>query len=257
MNKMKNIYNFLIVLIVISSCASKEDIYYLQDAERNAAGSITYPAVLIQPNDILKIVVESLNPDAAIPYNKGGLVGNQNQTVEVLQLSGYLVDINGSINFPVLGAISTKNKTPNALGDDIKTKLIAGGHLSNPNVDVRLINAKVTVLGEVNSPGTYNFTEYNISLFQALGYAGDLTINGKRDDILITREIDGVRKVAHINLTSSEFMKSPYYFVKPNDLIIVNPNDPRVKSSGFVGNVGTLATVISLVLSLTILITTR
>ena len=92
---------------------------------------------------------------------------------------------------------------------------------------------------------------------QALGYAGDLTINGKRDDILITREIDGVRKVAHINLTSSEFMKSPYYFVKPNDLIIVNPNDPRVKSSGFVGNVGTLATVISLVLSLTILITTR
>jgi len=252
---MKNIYNFLIVLIVISSCASKEDIYYLQDAERNAAGSITYPAVLIQPNDILKITVESLNPDAAIPYNKGGLDGNQNQTVEVLQLSGYLVDINGSINFPVLGAISTKNKTPNALGDDIKTKLIAGGHLSNPNVDVRLINAKVTVLGEVNSPGTYNFTEQNITLMQVLGYAGDLTINGKRDNVLVTREINGVRQVSHVDLTSAEFMKSSYYFVKPNDVIIINPNKPKVASSGFVGNVGTVATVISLVLSMTILLT--
>ncbi len=252
---MKNFYLCLIVLFVVGSCASKEDIYYLQDAEKNAAGSITYPAVLIQPNDILKITVESLNPVTAIPYNKGTISNGQNQTIEQLQLNGYLVDIDGSINFPVLGVISTKNKTPNALGDDVKTKLITGGHLSNPNVDVRIINAKVTVLGEVNKPGTYNFTEQNITLMQVLGYAGDLTINGKRDDVLVTREINGVRQVSHVNLTSAEFMKSPYYFVKPNDLIIINPNKPKVASSGFVGNVGTVATVISLVLSMTILLT--
>ena len=92
---------------------------------------------------------------------------------------------------------------------------------------------------------------------QAIGYAGDLTINGKRNDILITREVDGVRQVTHVDLTSSIFMNSTFYFVKPNDLIIVNPNEPKVKSAGFVGNVGTVATVISLVLSLTILLTTR
>ena len=252
---MKNFYFGLIGLFVVGSCASKEDIYYLQDAERNAAGSITYPAVLIQPNDILKITVESLNPVTAIPYNKGAISNGQNQTIEQLQLNGYLVDIDGSINFPVLGVISTKNKAPNALGDDIKTKLITGGHLSNPNVDVRIINAKVTVLGEVNKPGTYNFTEQNITLMQVLGYAGDLTINGKRDDVLVTREINGVREVSHVDLTSAEFMKSPYYFVRPNDVIIINPNKPKVASSGFVGNVGTVATVISLVLSMTILLT--
>jgi len=89
----------------------------------------------------------------------------------------------------------------------------------------------------------------------ALGYAGDLTINGKRDDVLITREVNGERQVTHIDLTSAEFMKSPYCFVKPNDVIIINPNKPKVASSGFVGNVGTVATVISLVLSMTILLT--
>jgi polysaccharide export outer membrane protein len=120
---------------------------------------------------------------------------------------------------------------------------------------VRLINAKVTVLGEVNQPGTYNFTEQNITLMQALGYAGDLTINGKRNDILLTREINGTRVVTHIDLTSANFMNSPYYFVKPNDLIVVNPNNPRVKNAGYVGNVGTVLTIASLALSVTILLT--
>ena len=172
-----------------------------------------------------------------------------------MQLEGYLVDSKNIINFPVLGPISTLNLTIQDLAEFIKKELIEGGHLTDPNVIVRLLNAKVTILGEVKAPGTYNFTEQNITLMQALGYAGDLTINGKRDDILITREVNGVRQVTHINLTSAKFMKSPYYFVKPNDVIIVNPNEPKVKSAGFVGNVGTVATVISLVLSVTILLT--
>ena len=117
-----------------------------------------------------------------------------------------------------------------------------------------MLNAKVTILGEVRSPGTYNFTEQNITLMQALGYAGDLTINGKREDVLITREINGVRQVTHIDLTTSDFMSSPYYFIKPNDVIVINPNNPKVKSAGFIGNFGNVATVISLALSITILL---
>src|SRR5690606_35169613 len=107
----------------------------------------------------------------------------------------------------------------------------------------------------VRSPGTFNYTDQNMTLLQALGYAGDLTINGERTDILMTREVDGVRKVTHIDLTSAEFMNSEFYFVKPNDLIVVNPNNPKVKSAGFIGNVVTVATVISLVFSITILLT--
>lgn len=251
---MKNFYNYLIGLLIMSSCASKEDIYYLQDAELNAVGGFVYQSSLIQPNDILKITVDSSEPLTSLPYNRGTAAG-ASQNIQVMQLEGYLVDSKNIINFPVLGPISTLNLTIQDLAEFIKKELVERGHLTDPNVIVRLLNAKVTILGEVKAPGTYNFTEQNITLMQALGYAGDLTINGKRDDILITREVNGVRQVTHINLTSAKFMKSPYYFVKPNDVIIVNPNEPKVKSAGFVGNVGTVATVISLVLSVTILLT--
>ena len=251
---MKNFYNYLIGLLIMSSCASKEDIYYLQDAELNAVGGFVYQSSLIQPNDILKITVDSSEPLTSLPYNRGATAGAA-QNIQVMQLEGYLVDSKNIINFPVLGPISTLNLTIQDLAEFIKKELVERGHLTDPNVIVRLLNAKVTILGEVKAPGTYNFTEQNITLMQALGYAGDLTINGKRDDILITREVNGVRQVTHINLTSAKFMKSPYYFVKPNDVIIVNPNEPKVKSAGFVGNVGTVATVISLVLSVTILLT--
>jgi polysaccharide export outer membrane protein len=252
---MKTLYSCALVILFLTSCASKKDIYYLQDADTNGVGTFNYTSAEIQPNDILKITVESDVPETAIPYNRGGNQRMVPQNAQVMQLDGYLVDVDGSINFPVLGKISTTNKTTAALAETIKSKLIAGGHLVAPNVNVRLINAKVTVLGEVNQPGTYNFTEQNITLMQALGYAGDLTINGKRNDILLTREINGTRVVTHIDLTSANFMNSPYYFVKPNDLIVVNPNNPRVKNAGYVGNVGTVLTIASLALSVTILLT--
>ena len=118
------------------------------------------------------------------------------------------------INFPVLGTISTLNLTTQDLAEFIKTELVERGHLTDPNVIVRLLNAKVTILGEVKAPGTYNFTEQNITLMQALGYAGDLTINGKRDDILITREVNGVRQVTHIDLTSARVYEKPLLFCK-------------------------------------------
>ena len=245
----------LAALFILGSCASKKDILYLQDADTHSTGAVNYANATIQPNDILKITVESDVPETALPYNRGSGQGVMAQNIQVMQLDGYLVALDATINFPVLGKISTANKTTAALAELIKSQLITGGHLSAPNVNVRLLNAKVTILGEVNQPGTYNFTEQNITLMQALGYAGDLTINGKRRDILMTREVDGMRQVTHIDLTSATFMKSPYYFVKPNDLIVVNPNNPRVKNAGYISNVGTVLTIASLALSITILLT--
>lgn len=245
----------LLVLVVLSACASKKEILYMQDAIQQDNSEVSYESATIQPNDILKITVESTIPEAAIPYNKARALGVQAQNLQVLQLDGYLVSVDHTIKFPVLGEISTINKTTKDLEEEIKDLLTVGGHLVNPTVNVRLINAKVTILGEVNNPGTYSFTEQNITILQALGYAGDLTINGKRDDILITREVNGVRKISHIDLTSASFMDGEFYFIKPNDNIIVNPNNPKVKSAGFVGNVGTILTIASLALSITILLT--
>ena len=251
--KLKFITFFVLVLIV--SCASKKEVLYLQDADTKANSEVNYQNATIQPNDILKITVESLVPEAAIPYNKNASQGMQQPNIQMLQLDGYLVSLNNTIEFPILGQISTAGITTDQLKDIIKNKLISEGHLSNPTVNVRLINAKVTVLGEVNQPGTYTFTEQNITILQALGYAGDLTINGKREDILVTREVDGVRRVTHIDLTSAAFMNGEFYFIKPNDVIVVNPNEPRVKNAGFIGDIGTVLTIASLALSVTILLT--
>lgn len=252
---MKHILLLLSALLFLNSCATKKDILYLQDVDTNGVGAIIYQASKIQPNDILKITIESLSPEAALPYNKTVTQGQRSTSLDIMQLDGYVVSLNNSIVFPVLGAISTANKTTEELEEFIRHKLTSEGHLSDARVNVRLINAKVTILGEVGRPGTFNYTDQNLTLMQALGLAGDLTINGERRDILMTREVDGIRKVTHIDLTSADFMNSEYYFIKPNDLIVVNPNNPKVKSSGFIGNVGTVATVISLVLSITILLT--
>jgi polysaccharide export outer membrane protein len=244
----------LLSLVLLATCASKKDILYLQDIDATTERTVNYQSASIQPNDILKITIESLVPEAALPYNKSSAQGMQPQNIQLMQLEGYLVSLSNTIKFPILGEISTANQTVQQLEANIKDKLISGGHLSNPSVNVRLINAKVTILGEVNKPGTYSFTEQNITLLQALGYAGDLTINGKRNDVLMTREVDGIRKVTHIDLTSATFMNSDYYFIKPNDVIVVNQNNPRVKNAGFIGDIGTVLTIASLALSITILL---
>ncbi|EPR74755.1 Polysaccharide export outer membrane protein [Winogradskyella psychrotolerans RS-3] len=202
----------------------------------------------------MRINVSALVPESVIPYNKvsssaGGM------SVELMQLDGYLVSENLTINFPILGILSVANMTTQNFAEFLKKKLEDDGHLRNPTVDVRLINAKVTVLGQVNQPGTFNFTEQNITLLQALGYAGDLTINGKREDVMIMRDEEGVRQITHIDLTSADWLEGPYNFIKPNDVIVVNPNNPKVKSAGFIGNIGTLLSVVSILLTTVVLIT--
>lgn len=243
------------VLMVLQACSSKKDILYLQDLKDQQQIALTYQTPTIQPNDILKITVSSPVPEAALPYNRltGGTVAQNN--LQVMQLDGYLVAPEQTITFPVLGTVSTKGLTPSQLAANLEQRLTTGGHLTNPTVMVRLLNAKVTILGEVKQPGTYTFTEQNITLLQALGYAGDLTINGKRDDVVLIRNQAGTQQVTHIDLTHSAWLDGPYNTIKPNDVIVVNPNDSKVKSAGFVGNAGTVLTIVSLALSTTILLT--
>lgn len=252
---MKKVLIVAMAALLYSSCANKKEILYVQDAEAYNNSVINFSTPTIQPNDILKITIGALEPETAIPYNRPVTGNVQTGNLEVMQLEGYIVTDQHTINFPQLGVISTQGKTCLELQDLIKKMLEEGGHLVNPTVNVRLLNAKVTILGEVNRPGTYNFTEQNITLLQALGYAGDLTINGKREDILIMREADSLRQISHINLTSAELLETQFYHIRPNDIIIVNPNEPKVKSAGFVGNTGTLISVISILLSTIVLIT--
>jgi polysaccharide export outer membrane protein len=243
------------IITLFQSCVSKREMLYLQDVESFNNTEVIYTNHTLQVDDILKISVGALIPEAAIPYNKnsgGSVVAN---SIDVMKLDGYLVSQNSTINFPILGELSVKDKTTKDLENDIKKLLFDGGYLINPNVNVRLLNAKVTILGEVQQPGTISFTENNISLLQALGLAGDLTINGSREDIVVLRRLDGVQTTTRINLTSANFLSGPYQMVKPNDVIIVNPNSAKLKTAGYVGNISTILGITSLLLSSIILLT--
>ena len=189
-----------------------------------------------------------------MPYNKVSLVNNLGNSLQLLQLNGYLVSTNKTINFPVLGEISVAEKTSQGLEKYLQNLLKSGGHLINPRVTVRLLNSKVTILGEVRNPGTFTFTEKNISLLQAIGLAGDLTIDGNRKNIIVIRESNGQRITTKLDLTSASFLVSPYQNIQPNDVIIVNPNSKKVTSAGLVESISTVLSIASILLSTIILI---
>ena len=242
-------------LLLMQSCVSKKEILYLQDIKDNPAHQVVANKTTLQPNDILKIDVGALIPEAALPYNKMTPKGMQAaNNIEVMKLDGYLVSNNKTIQFPVLGELSVAGKSTADLEVDIKNRLETGGYLLDPNVTVRLLNAKVTILGEVKQPGTFTFTENNISLLQALGLAGDLTINGDREDVILIREADGKRSTIHLNLTETAWLSGPYQNIQPNDVLVVNPNAAKVKSAAFFGSASSFVAVASLLISTIVLI---
>ena len=208
----------------------------------------------LQVDDILDISVGALRPEAVFPFNKTINGNQQSNNLEILKLEGYLVSQDKTINFPVLGTLSVAGKTTTALEKDLIERLESGGYLINPTVRVRLLNAKVTLLGEVNSPGTYTFTENNMSFLQALGLAGDLTINGNRKDVILIRNLDGELNTSHLNLTSADWIRSPLERIKPNDVIVVNPNGSKIKSASFFGNASSFVAIASLLISTAVLI---
>ena len=179
----------------------------------------------------------------------------QNLEFNALKVQGYLVSQEGTITFPILGVLKVASKTTTELQTLLSKTLNDNGYIKDATVTVRVINSKVTVLGEVRNPGTYSFDEQNISLNQAIGYAGDLTINGVRKDVLLIRENNGTRTYVKLDLTSSSWFSSPYYYVKQNDVIIVNPNGAKVMTSGYFMNITNVLAVLSIGISLAILLT--
>jgi polysaccharide export outer membrane protein len=245
----------LATLLLMQSCVSKKEILYLQDIDSNPAMEVVSNKSTLQSNDILKIDVGALLPEAALPYNKISPSNIQTaNNIEVIKLEGYLVSQNKTINFPVLGELSVAGKNTNDLEVDIKNRLESGGYLLNPSVNVRLLNAKVTILGEVKKPGTFTYTENNMSLLQALGLAGDLTINGDREDVILIRKADGKRSTSHLNLTQSAWLNGPYQNIQPNDVLVVNPNPAKVKSAAFFGSASSFVAIASLLISTVVLI---
>ena len=253
---MKYLYLTIIASFILASCTTKNQLVYLKGSNIYNVNKVDYSTLTnnIETGDILNIDVQTIVPEAAMPYNNTSLSKAASTDLEILKIAGYLIDEFKIINYPVLGEISVQGLSINQLEDKITQLLLEGGHLTNHIVKIRRINSKFTVLGEVQNPGTFSYVDEKLNLFQALGYAGDLTIVGERKDITIIREENGLRKINKIDLTKLNFLSEPFYQIKNNDVIIINPNFSKVKSAGFIGSPSSIASISSILLSITLLI---
>ena len=249
---LKQISKSIIILssiIILTSCGSRKDLVYFQDepiTDQSLSELDNNFEIRYKPNDILTIDVTSQNIESVLPFNLPAIsyntiAGATEQGTVIRQT--YLLDPQGNIEFPTLGTIKMGGLTRTEATTMLKEKI--GVYVNEFIVNIRLVNFTITVNGEVNRPGNYIVQGERISLIQALGLAGDLTIYGKRDNIFLIREVDGKKKYAKYDLTSINVVNSPVYYLSQNDIIYVEPNNARVKSSSYNPNTGLLISAIS------------
>ncbi|MDR3273548.1 MAG: polysaccharide biosynthesis/export family protein [Flavobacteriaceae bacterium] len=213
----------------------------------------------LKPDDLLVITVSALDVQSTLPFNQVNPYNINNTSNETLttgnpRLVSYLIDENGNIDFPVLGKIKLAGLTRSQAIDLMRQKL--SQYIKNPTVNINLINFRVTILGEVNRPGTYTISNEKISLPEVLGLAGDLTIFGMRKDIVVIREIEGVKKFYHVDLTSSQSVfDSPVYYLDQSDIVYVSPNGAKRNSSQYGPFTSVLVSVAGIVISVISLLT--
>lgn len=225
-------------IALLASCGPVKDITYFQNKVLNQPEKIDkHAGIVIQPNDMISIVVSSRNPELAAMFNLTGPRGGQ----ELIESDGagssnasfisYLVDKEGCIDFPVLGQLKVAGLTRNELSEMIKKRLLKDGLLNDAVVTVDFKNFKVSVMGEVNSPGVYPVTGDRITVLEAISMAGDLTIYGLRENVTVMREINGERIFYNINLCGVDMFKSPAYYLEQNDVVYVEMRQQKAKES--------------------------
>jgi len=235
---------FLLPIIVLSSCRSIKKIGYFQDLHKGYIEQKIIPPldIKIQAMDKISIIVSSRNSELAklfnLPIVSPRVGGTSNQLYESnTGICDYTVDSNGDIDFPVLGKINIAGKSREKIASYIKNELITKNLVKDPIVTVEYSNLYVSVLGEVKNPGQYQIDRDKITLLEVLGKAGDLTIDGKRKNVLVLREKNGVQQSYEVNLCSANNLySSPVYYLQQNDVIYVEPNSKRASQSTVNGN---------------------
>ena len=223
------------LLFMLASCANTQKaVYFNGQSDAALPSNITIPQTVISTSDLLSITVTSLSAKASADFNSPNVTYSDNVTGSTggpVQVSGYLVDADGNIQFPFLGTIKAAGLTSAALRTTITKAINERKLLVDPIVSVRHLNFRVTVLGEVGRPTVINVPSEKITLLEALGLAGDITVFGKKDNVLVVREEAGQKLVKRLNLNTSEIFSSPYYYLRSNDIVVVEPNKARVAGS--------------------------
>lgn len=221
---------------MLAACSVPKDIAYIQDKTTGVAETFNgNTGIEIQPQDMLDITVSSSrSPELAVMFNLSSSttsIGSEIMGSGQNRITGYVVDNEGCIDFPVLGTIQVAGMNRWALASKIKEEILGRGLLSDAVVTVEFMNFKISVIGEVNSPGTYTISGDKVTILQGLALARDLTIFGKRTNVSVIREENGQRIIYNLDLTSSNLFTSPAYYLKQNDVIMVEPSDIKKRQS--------------------------
>lgn len=269
---MKHVLYSVIIccMALLSSCISQRKLSYLRGVDASSADTINQTYTPIKENyitqgDLLSIFVNALDVEAVQAFNMPvanvQTLGSRTVTTSAGggTLQGYWVDPDGNIDFPVLGKLHVEGMTTTQLKDTL-TGLISQS-VKDPIININFMNFSITILGEVKNPGRHNVNSQGMTIFEALGLAGDLTIYGKRNNVLISREVDGKMEFARLNLNEESIFASPYYHIRQNDVIYVEPNNARAISSqniplylSMITTLGSMATVIVSVYSNSIIL---
>jgi Periplasmic protein involved in polysaccharide export len=258
---------------MLTGCDAYKNIAYVQNAGKpvSYSDSIKFnsPDPLLKVGDLLVITVNATTPEAALPFNLPLVPGGENMNSYSIgsgsngisgsqSLQNYLIDTHGDILFPIIGKIHVSGMTKTDLVNSIKSRIYPYYIKEDPIITIRLVNYKISILGDVNSPGVKEIKNERINIFEAIALAGDLTIFGQRENVLLIREnVDGKRETIRLDLRDKKLIDSPYYYLQQNDVIYVQPNGPKARSSFFgtaesisISVVGTLISLTSLVVTL-------
>lgn len=253
-----NVIPFIVLIALLLSSCAKRNLTYFSDIASNSDFSvrITDEAELkIKPLDRLNITVNSPSAEANSLYNRG-VVPENAESINGIEARPnpnnqniYLVNKDGTIEFPILGAIKLGGLTLEEAREEMKFLLKA--QLKEPSVNLWIANFRVTVIGEVNKPANFLVGAEKINIFEALGLAGDLTPYGRRENVLVMRDVEGVRNIYRLNLNNKDVLSSPYYYLEQNDIVYVEPDGQKAKDTK---NNTTLITVISVASSILVAI---
>lgn len=243
----------LVIVCLVFSCSPSKDVVYFQDANQFETlvedNSFTSK---FKVDDLVSIHISTLDAEASAPFNlfrgaeEGGISAEQ---------VNYLVDKNGEIDFPVIGKVKIEGLSPSETKELLREKL--SDYLKDPIINIRIRNFTVTVMGAVNRPGTYPVNGEKISIMEALGLAGDITIKGRRDNVMVLRDFDGAKVYNRINLNSKEALKSPVYYLTQNDVVYVEPNKSGKTQSNLDQRASIAVSILSVLITSTVVLLTR
>ena len=251
---------FLFVLLAFSCKPRKELVYYQNIDALKSSEQLNSYEIKIQPDDLLMIIVSADDPETAIPFNLSTISVPSVTNNNVMNARGeesmqsYLVDASGTIDFPVLGKLKVGGLSRSELMKLLETKI--SSYIKNPIINIRLTNFKVSVQGEVTVPGTYSINSDRVTLIEAISMAKDLTIYGKRDNILVIREVNGLKSYTRVDITKADFINSPFYYLAQNDVVYVEPNKTRINGAAVGANTGVIISITSLLITVITLIVT-